>query len=89
MELTNDNSRIYMCNYISNNVCELSIQDRLDILQIIINSVDNKKIQDKGDGVQIKMNNIPTSTLITIHDFIKKKIKQRDNQDIFLLDDDT
>ena len=84
----NDISRLPICEYINYNVCELSIQDRLDILQMIVNSVDNKKIQDKGDGVQIKMVNISTPTLIMIRDFVKKKLLQKDKQDMFLFEED-
>jgi hypothetical protein len=64
-----------MCSYICNNVDELNFQNRKNVLQIIYNSPSQKKITEKGNGSQIKMDDLPIMLIITIYDFIKKKLE--------------
>lgn len=66
--------------YINANVCDLSDDERLVILQMLMNSIPNNKIHTKGSGTQIKFSNIPNDILVLIYNYIKEKIDSRKDE---------
>ena len=62
--------------YIYENINEIDIEVKKELLQIIYNSDTRDKIIEKGNGVQIKFNDMDDSTIITIYSILKKKIKE-------------
>ena len=64
-----------MSLYIIENINDLSIADRIEILQLIYNSPIRNKIKEKGNGIEIKICDIPESLLITINNVIKSKLE--------------
>lgn len=63
-------------SFIFDNVNELSLQDRREILQIIYNSPFRSKIKEKGNGVQIKIEELSESII----DKMYTKLVQRNNE---------
>jgi hypothetical protein len=61
--------------YICNNVDELNLENRKDVLQIIYKSSSKKKITEKGNGSQIKMDDLPEMLIRTVYDFINQKLE--------------
>jgi hypothetical protein len=64
-----------MSLYIIENINDLSIADRIEILQIIYNSPIRNKIKEKGNGVEIKISDIPEPFIIIIENMIKSKLE--------------
>lgn len=62
--------------YIYENINDIDIEVKKELLQIIYNSNTKDKIIEKGNGVQIKFDDIDESIIITIHNILKKKIKE-------------
>ena len=62
-------------SFIIDNVNELMIQDRCEILQMIYNSPARSKLKEKGNGTQIKLGDIPDTLIKNIHDFIVQKLE--------------
>lgn len=62
--------------YIYNNINEIDIDVRKELLQIIYNSDVKDKIVEKGNGVQIKFDDINNSIISTLYNILKKKIKE-------------
>lgn len=62
--------------YIHNNIDELKISFRTEILQIILYSaIAEDKIVEKGSGTQVKYSDLDISLLKNIYNFISKKIE--------------
>lgn len=66
--------------YITNNLNELRLQSRKEILQIIINSysISDEKIIEKGNGTEILYKYISDDLLDKIYKYIKQKLDQSD-----------
>jgi len=62
--------------YIYENINEIDIEVKKELLQIIYNSDARDKIIEKGNGVQIRFNDINDSIIITIYSILKKKITE-------------
>lgn len=63
-------------NYINDNINELKLSFRKEILQIILYSnIDDDKVVEKGSGTQIKFSDIDPILLRNIYNFIYKKIE--------------
>ena len=62
--------------YIYNNINDIDIDIKKELLQIIYNSNTKDKIVEKGNGVQIKFNDIEDSTITTLYSILKKRIKE-------------
>jgi len=63
-------------NYINDNINELKLSFRKEILQIILYSnIDDDKVVEKGSGTQIKFSDIDPILLKNIYNFIFKKIE--------------
>lgn len=60
--------------FITDNVNELSIQDRREILQMIYNSQSRSKLKEKGGGTQIKLNDLSEQLIEKIYNSIVKKL---------------
>lgn len=75
--------------YITDNINNLSINERQEILQILVNSVDDNKIQTKGDGTQIKLKDIPQQAIVNIYGFMHKKLSDKVNKLKYFSDSDT
>ena len=63
--------------YIIDNINEIMIQDRREILQLIYNSPSRSKLKEKGGGTQIKLTDISPSLIDTIYNVIKKKLEEQ------------
>ncbi len=62
--------------YISDNVNELKLNYRKDVLQMIIGSeIDDDKIVEKGNGTQIKFSDMSPELLQSIYNFIYNKLE--------------
>lgn len=68
-------SRNKYINYINDNINEMNISDRREILQMIINDVNHEKIVEKGNGSQIKYSDLNVNLLKNIYNFISNKIE--------------
>ena len=60
--------------YINENIDELPIHDRKEVLQMLICNMDIKKIVEKGSGTQIKYKDMSDELLVSIQNFVKKRI---------------
>ena len=60
--------------YIYENVNDIDISSRRELLQIIFNH-SSEIIKEKGSGVQIKFNDIPESIVNTLYNILYKKIQ--------------
>lgn len=66
--------------YINDNINELKINYRKDVLQIILGSdMDEDKIVEKGNGTQIKFSDIDPVLLQNIYNFIYNKLENDSN----------
>ncbi len=62
--------------YINDNINELKVSHRKEILQIIIGSdIEPDKIVEKGNGTQIKYSDIDKNLLKKIYNFIYNKLE--------------
>jgi len=62
-----DVTRTVKESFIFENINELSLQDRREILQIIYNSQFRSKINEKGNGVQIKLEELSDTIIDKIY----------------------
>lgn len=60
--------------FITDNINELMINDRRNILQIIYNSPLRSKLKEKGGGTQIKIDDLTDDMIINIYDLISDKL---------------
>ena len=60
--------------FITDNINELLIQDRREILQMIYNSASRSKLKEKGGGTQIKLNDLSEQLMEKIYDSVKLKL---------------
>ena len=60
-------------SFIFDNVNELSLQDRREILQIIYNSQFRSKIKEKGNGVQIKIEELSESIIDKMYNTLLRR----------------
>jgi hypothetical protein len=61
--------------YINDNINELKIDFRREILQMIIySSIEDEKIVEKGSGTQLKFADIEYNLLVSIYNFIYNKL---------------
>jgi hypothetical protein len=61
--------------YISDNIGNLNINYRREILQMLIYAVDDEKLIEKGNGTQIKFTDLDDKLLTNIYNFIYNKIE--------------
>jgi hypothetical protein len=62
--------------YINDNINELKICHRREILQIILGSeIELKKIVEKGNGTQIKFGDLSPEIIKTIYNYIYNKLE--------------
>lgn len=62
--------------YIYDNINELKLSFRKEILQIILySSIEDEKIVEKGSGTQIKFSDIDPILLKNVYNYIYKKIE--------------
>lgn len=83
METLTENEKNKYIIYISDNINELKLNYRKEILQIIIYSnIEEEKIVEKGNGTQIKFSDLAGNNLLlkNIYNFIYNKIELK--QDI-------
>jgi hypothetical protein len=67
--------------YIKNHVHDLTIQERLDVLNLIINSpINDNKIYSKGNGTMIRFEDMTNETIWNIYNKIKTIIDNKINQ---------
>jgi hypothetical protein len=60
--------------FITDNINELLIQDRREILQMIYNSPSRSKLKEKGGGTQIKLNDLSEPLIEKIYNSIVQKL---------------
>jgi hypothetical protein len=66
--------------YISDNINELKINHRKEVLQMIIGSeIEDDKIVEKGNGTQIKFVDIDMQLLQNIYNFLYNKLENTAN----------
>jgi len=63
--------------FITDNINELLLQDRREILQMIYNSKSRSKLKEKGGGTQINLNDLSEQLIEKIYDCINKKISEQ------------
>ncbi len=62
--------------YISDNVNELKINHRKELLQIIIGAdIDSNRIVEKGNGTQIRFADMDSQLIYTIYNYIYNKLE--------------
>ena len=64
-------------SFIFDNINDLLIDDRKDILQIIYNSQHRSSISEKGNGVQIKLSDLSQPIIEKIYTTIIKKLQDQ------------
>ena len=64
-------------SFIFDNINDLLIDDRKDILQIIYNSKHRSSLKEKGNGVQIKLSDLSPSIIEKIYTTIIKKLQDQ------------
>ena len=77
---TNDISEISNAtkeSFIFDNINDLLIDDRKDILQIIYNSQHRSSLNEKGNGVQIKLSDLSQPIIEKIYTTIIKKLQDQ------------
>lgn len=71
-----DITTIKYISYINDNINELKLSFRKEILQIILYSnIDDDKVVEKGSGTQIKFSDIDAILLKNIYNYIHRKIE--------------
>jgi intracellular sulfur oxidation DsrE/DsrF family protein len=60
--------------FITDNINELLIKDRREILQIIYNSPARSKLKEKGGGTQIKLNDLSDQQVENIYVYVMEKL---------------
>jgi hypothetical protein len=75
METAKKNNQLYI-TYITDNINELKLSHRKELLQLIIYSnLNDESIVEKGNGTQIKFSDIDNNLLFSIYNFVHKKIE--------------
>ena len=64
----------HMLIFITDNVNELLIHDRREILQMIYNSQSRSKLKEKGGGTQIKLDDLSEQLTEKIYNSIVQKL---------------
>lgn len=64
-------------SFICDNINDLNIEYRKDILQMIYNSPFKNKIKEKGGGTQVKIEDISNTLINKIYMFIVQKINEQ------------
>jgi hypothetical protein len=64
-------------DFILDNVNELGIEDRREILQLIHSSKFSKSISEKGGGCQINLSDLDQELIEKIHEFITKQLDEQ------------
>ena len=64
-------------SFIFDNINDLLIDDRKDILQIIYNSQHRSSLNEKGNGVQIKLSDLSPQIIEKIYTTIIKKLQDQ------------
>jgi hypothetical protein len=64
-------------SFICDNINDLTIQFRKDILQMIYNSQFRNKLKEKGNGTQIKVDDLPTQLTDNIYTFMIQKLNDQ------------
>jgi hypothetical protein len=67
--------------FICDNINELNIQQRKEILQIIYDSSCKDLLKEKGNGTQIKISSLTDNLKNKIHEFI---VKHLDSESLYL-----
>lgn len=62
--------------YIYENINDISINDRIEIVKHIYNSKFRNKLLEKGNGVQIKFTDLDDTMIDDIYKLINKKSKE-------------
>ena len=62
--------------YLHDNINDVSIETRIELLQIIFNSCISDKIVEKGEGIQLKFSVIPDNLINIIYNILERKIKE-------------
>lgn len=76
MEKLSDDEKNKYVLYICDNINELKINNRKEILQMIMySSIDLEKIIEKGNGTQIKLVDINDNLLRNIYNYIYNKFE--------------
>jgi len=73
----NNITRPFKETFIFDNINELSILDRKEVLQIIYNSQFRSKIKEKGNGVQIKLDDLSESIIDRIFTYVSQKSNEQ------------
>jgi hypothetical protein len=63
--------------FITDNINELLIQDRREILQMLYNSPSRSKLNEKGGGTQIKLNDLSEQLVEKIYNYITIKLSSQ------------
>ena len=63
--------------YITDNINEVMIQDRREILQLIYNSPSRSKLKEKGGGTQIKLGDLSDLLVDKIYNLIQDKLAEQ------------
>jgi len=66
--------------YINDNIDELKLNFRKEILQMIIYSMESGKILEKGNGTQVKFADIDLPLLKNIYNYVYKKLESPNHQ---------
>lgn len=80
MDDTNKNNIHQKKIFMMDNINELQLQDRREILQMIYNSSSRNKLKEKGSGTQIKLEDISNQLVERIYTFITKKLNEQQLQ---------
>ena len=82
-EVILQDERNKMIIYINDNIQELKLNHRKEILQILLcSNIDQKKILEKGSGTQIKFSDIDSSLLKVVYNNIYMKIEKSSNLEL-------
>jgi len=64
----------YIC-FINDNINELKLNFRTEVLQIILYSIGGDKVIEKGNGCSIKFSDMDNELIKNIYNFISKKLE--------------
>jgi hypothetical protein len=62
--------------FIFDNVNDLPLSDRIEMVQIIYMSPYRNKLKEKGNGLQLKLDDLSDGIINKIHTFIIEKMEQ-------------
>jgi|SaaInlV_165m_DNA_2_1040747.scaffolds.fasta_scaffold204462_1 hypothetical protein len=69
--------------YVVDNINEMVLEDRVEIVQMIFNSPHRNNLKEKGNGTQIKLKDISDSLINQLYNYIYQKLSENEN-DIFV-----